>query len=255
MTPRQAQKIAITMQIFNVVIALITITGIIMLVVESVVTAPEIWQQEVPQRVVQTTTTSSMNKFRFFWQARILENKPRVVIKQQRKPVVKKVTPPPKVIIRPPLNFSIITTVNHSESDKAYAVLQDKRTRKQILVRQHDSLPNSKYKVAQIENDKVFFRYEDYVTHLVKEVKKKPQVTTTPRKAPQKGIEVIEGKLIVVDNLATSIANLRNGDQILQVDGKNMTNIDEFYQKIATTHFAKISVMRKGDIVFIYVIK
>ncbi|WP_372369557.1 hypothetical protein [Candidatus Uabimicrobium sp. HlEnr_7] len=254
MTPNQAQKIAIIIQVFNMVIALSTITGIIMLVVDQVVATPQVWNEKIPERLVTKYQDNSLNTFRFFWQASILPNKPRTIIKRP-KLVVKKTTPKPQVIPKPPITFKVIATVTHSDDNRAHAILEDTRARKQLLVRKNDSLPNSKYKIAQIKQDQVLFYYKEWIITVNKEVGKSQKKSTESTTKPQKGIEIIGDKIIVADNLAASINNLKNGDQIISVNGSPVQTIEQFYSKINASRFAKILVMRNGEKVSVYVLK
>ena len=161
MNPRIARKLALFVSVVNVLLILTIINVAVLLLVDFLSEPVPVWKEDVPPKVLSQQATKSLASMRYFWQANILATEPK---QKATKPkiVSQKVIPkPPKKIIKPVLPFLVVATFEHTNRHASYAVLEDKRARKQILVKVNSSLPKCKYKVMNITKDTVHFQWKD----------------------------------------------------------------------------------------------
>lgn len=249
-TLERAQKIAIVLNIFSVVLVLITITGIILLVVDFVFEVPVVLEK-LPDKPQKNVSTKTLQSIQYFWTANILPLKPPPEVKKTE-PVVVKVEEKKK-LPAPPIPYTLVTVCYHNEKIQSFAVVENSRSREQILIRELASLPQTPYKVVSIQENSVIFRFEDYIETLNMTKEETEQTYSTQVTNSINGFSLLNEQIVVTDELLVPVTSLQNGDTIVAINSKTIKDMDSLQQFFARHKgFFEMTIRRDSEEIIIF---
>jgi hypothetical protein len=183
----------------------------------------------------------------------ILEEKPIV----ESKPAPIQSQPQPETPIQLP--FQWVGVMVHSNRENSYAIILDKGTQQQILVKEGNFISGTTFKVINIAKNRIQIQLGNKIAIL-----EQPKIWEELIKHDKSDLTKMnsstnqqESKLIIGNTLALSQYGLKPQDQIISVGGKRVQSLSHLQEILATLEksVTEILVLRAGRIVSVVIPK
>jgi hypothetical protein len=202
-----------------------------------------------PLRVRTPPAPRTLAWFQDIWTTPIIEDAPPA-------PPVEKPQPPPKPPA-PPISLPLawVGVVVHSDPARSVAILLDKRSNRQLLLRLGSTLLDSPAKVTEISKDHVKFQVTDSIVVIERPQPWKNLGQLKPKsKLPPCLSDTIrqdDNKIIIERPALLAQYGLQSQDQIIAIAGQRMHNAEKLAEAIAQSGqtTTEIAVLRQGKIV------
>lgn len=245
MKPRSALKLAAALRILDWLLGFSVLTLFIHLSVDwflPVDSNP--WKVPSTEPVAKSEGVAEpavLEDFDICWTARILEPAPppKSPAKSRSAPVPDPPPTPPALVQLP---FEWAGAIVGREPGDCYAILLDKRLRKQVLVRQGEFVPETDCRVVRVEVNKIHIDSGGAQAVVEPEKRRQKLDDSDPR------IYWGDGGISIVDGAGLSRYGLRKGDRIVAVEGQGIESPARLRESLGRIDkaSASVSVLREG---------
>lgn len=248
MKPRSAVKFAAALAIVNWVFGLSVLTLFISLAVDWFLPVGEkIWKMpstEPVEKGEDLPGQAALEDFSICWTGRVLEPAPPAEPAAKAQPAPP--PPPPPAPVPVQLPFEWVGAVVDRDPGRCYAILLDRRTRSQILVRQGELIPKTDCRVSLVESDRIHI--DSGGARAVVERENRRRNLGGADSSSRSPISVEGGNITIVDGADLERHGLRGGDRIVAVEGRRVESLSQLRESLRRLGKspARVSVLREG---------
>lgn len=187
---------------------------------------------ETPQKVREEKPKVALERFRVCYEAPLVEIKePEKVEEPARE---EKQPEPVEVMNEMEVPFEWVGVSIEEEGMRNLAIIEDKSSQRQLIVREGKFIPGSRYKVVEIREDEIQLELEGNKGSI-----KRPgewQLINLGGKdiSSLEANVAIGSELIVSEDEVMAKYGLREGDRIMEVEGKCVSNLAELKQAMGS---------------------